>query len=74
MLLPDNIAPEDSIYYNGAIVLKVVQRERRISLANLFCEVNRSKTLSFPIFLLCLDWLYLINCVSVQNEEVVLCS
>ena len=74
MLLPDNIAPEDSIYYNGAIVLTVVQRERRISLANLFCEVNKSKALSFPIFLLCLDWLYLINCVSMQNEEVILCS
>ena len=45
MLLPDNIAPEDSIYYNGAIVLKVVQRERRISLANLFYEVKQSKAL-----------------------------
>ena len=74
MLLPNNIAPEDSIYYNGAIVLDIVQREHRISLANLFCEVNKSKSLSFSIFLLCLDWLYLINCVSIQNEEVVLCS
>ena len=74
MLLPDNIAPEDSIYYNGAIVLKVVQREGRISLANLFYEVNKSKALSFPIFLLCLDWLYLINCKKKKKEEVVLCS
>jgi hypothetical protein len=74
MLLPNNIAPEDSIYYNGAIVLDIVQREHRISLANLFCEVNKSKSLSFSMFLLCLDWLYLINCVSIQNEEVVLCS
>ncbi len=74
MLLPDNIAPEDSIYYNGAIVLQIVQRERRISLADLFCEVNKSKALTFPFFLLCLDWLYLIDCVSIQNEEVVLCS
>ena len=74
MLLPDNIAPEDSIYYNGAIVLQIVQRERRISLASLFYEVNKSKSLTFSFFLLCLDWLYLINCVSIQNEEVVLCS
>ena len=74
MLLPNNIAPEDSIYYNGAIVLDIVQREHRISLANLFCEVNKSKSLSFSMFLLCLDWLYLINCVSMQNEEVILCS
>ena len=71
MLLPNNIAPEDSIYYNGAIVLDIVQREHRISLANLFCEVNKSKSLSFSMFLLCLDLLYLINCVSIQNEEVV---
>ena len=55
MLLPNNIAPEDSIYYNGAIVLDIVQREHRISLANLFCEVNKSKSLSFSMFLLCLD-------------------
>ena len=74
MLLPNNIAPEDSIYYNGAIVLDIVQREHRISLANLFCEFNKSKSLAFSMFLLCLDWLYLINCVSIQNEEVVLCS
>lgn len=74
MLLPDNINPEDSIYYNGAIVLKIVQRERRISLADLFCEVKRTKSLSFSTFLLCLDWLFLIDCVSMQNEEVVLCS
>ncbi|WP_346267616.1 ABC-three component system middle component 6 [Prevotella jejuni] len=74
MLLPDNIAPEDSIYYNGAIVLQVVQRERRISLTNLFCEVNKHKTISFSLFLLCLDWLYLIDSVVIQNEEVILCS
>jgi hypothetical protein len=74
MLLPDNIAPEDSIYYNGAIVLQIIQRERQISLASLFCEVKKSKDLTFSLFLLCLDWLYLIDCVSIQNEEVVLCS
>ena len=74
MLLPDNIAPEDSIYYNGAIVLKVVQREGRISLVNLFYEVNKHESFSFQIFILCLDWLFLINCISIQNEEVVLCS
>lgn len=74
MLLPDHVAPEDSIYFNGAMVLKVVQRERRISLVDLYCELNKSKTLSFSTFLLCLDWLFLIDCVSIQNEEVILCS
>lgn len=74
MLLPDNIAPEDSIYYNGAIVLDTIQRVGQISLTDLFYEVNRSKNFSFSMLLLCLDWLFLIDCVSVQNEEVILCS
>lgn len=74
MLLPDNIAPEDSIYYNGAIVLDTIQRVGQISLTDLFYEVNRSKSFSFSMLLLCLDWLFLIDCVSVQNEEVILCS
>lgn len=74
MLIPENIAPEDSIYYNGALVLQIVQRERRISLTDLFGEVKKLKSLSFSMLLLCLDWLFLIDCVKVKNGEVELCS
>lgn len=73
MLLPENMAPEDSIYFNGAIVLEIVQKEGRISMADLFCELNKRKTIAFPVFLLCLDWLFLIDCVYIRNEEITLC-
>ena len=74
MLLPDNVAPEDCIYYNGALVLKIVQKERRITLPDLFGEVKKQKSMSYPMLLLCLDWLYLIDCVIVNDGEVMLCS
>ena len=74
MLLPDNIHPEDCIYYNGSTVLEIVQQNNRISLADLFAKVREKKTLSYSMFLLCLDWLFLINAVLVNEGIVSLCS
>lgn len=74
MLLPDNIAPEDCIYYNGAIVMKIMQQNKHMKISDLFIEVKKRKDLSFAMMLLCLDWLFLIDSVVVKNEEVILCS
>ena len=75
MLLPDNILPENSIYYNGAIVLQSLQKQRKQELLELFQSVKQKRNMSFSVFVLCLDWLYLINvAVLNQNGEVELCS
>lgn len=74
MLLPKDISPEDSIYYNGAIVLEIMLHNKRMKLSDLYCEAKRRKNISFPTLLLCLDWLYLINTVNINEEEVILCS
>ncbi len=73
MLLPDNIQPENSIYYNGALILDVMQIESNISLMELYQQVERKMT--FPLFILCLDWLYLIEMAEVDEKGIVrLCS
>lgn len=74
MLLPDNMRPEDCIYYNGAIVLKVLQTEKKISVVDLYCRLREQYRMNFAILQLCIDWLYLIDCVIVKNGEVELCS
>jgi hypothetical protein len=74
MLLPDNIHPENSIYYNGALVLQVLQNKQRFDLINLYQEVRRMKELTFPVFILCLDWLYIANIAEVKDGRVELCS
>jgi len=75
MLLPDNIHPKNSIYYNGALVLKVMQQYKDMSIVDLFIKVKESSDMSFPIMVLSLDWLYLINVVSIKENGVVsLCS
>lgn len=74
MLLPDNIHPENSIYYNGALVLQVLQDKRVIDLIQLYQEVKLLKEITFPVFILCLDWLYIANIAEVKEGRVELCS
>jgi hypothetical protein len=75
MLLPDSVQPKNSIYYNGAIVLEILLQVRSINFLELFGEVRKVRDMSLKVFVLCLDWLYLID-AAVLNEKgnVELCS
>lgn len=75
MLLPDSIHPKHSIYYTGAVVLKALQANGTMSLADLYVAVRESDGMSFNLLMLSLDWLYLINAALLtENGEVALCS
>ncbi|BDR65326.1 hypothetical protein K144313037_21670 [Clostridium tetani] len=74
MLLPDNINPELSIYYNGAIVIQELKNKNIQRIFELYQNVNKDKEMSFSTFILSLDWLYLINVALInKNGEVELC-
>lgn len=73
MLLPDNIHPDNSVYYNGAIVLKILQECKKVELLELYEKVREVKTISFSLFILCLDWLYLIDVAVLKSSDVELC-
>ena len=74
MLLPDNIHPELTIYYNGSIVLDTLQNNDNIEMLELYSKVKNIRNMSFSIFVLSLDWLYLIDVAILQKEKVKLCS
>ena len=75
MLLPDNIHPEHSIYYNGAIVLQSLQKQSNQGILDLFQNVRQKRKMNFSLFILCLDWLFLINAAILNQEgEIELCS
>ncbi len=75
MLLPDNIHPENSIYYNGAFVFQVIKEKERAHILDLYADVKIKKEMSMSIFVLCLDWLYLLDVVMINNRgEIELCS
>ena len=74
MLVPDNTRPEDTIYFNGAKVLQVILDEKKLAITDLYVILKKKSDISFATMLLCLDWLYLIDLIEVNNGEVVLCS
>jgi hypothetical protein len=74
MLLPDNIHPENSIYFNASLVLETLQEFGKLDMLDLYQNVNTNKKISFPVYILCLDWLYIINVAELNQGEVKLCS
>ena len=75
MLLPDNIHPELSVYYNGSIVLSELKYKPSQQLLDLYQRVKARNNMSFPTFMLSLDWLYLIGVSKInENGLVDLCS
>lgn len=75
MLIPDNIHPEQTVYFNGAFVLKAIQKRRTENLLDLYIQTTAERQMSMPVFILCLDWLFLLNLVTLnESGEVKLCS
>jgi len=75
MLLPDNIHPENSIYYNGAFVIEALKDKISCEMLDSYQEVIIKKPMSFSVFILCLDWLYLLEVAKINLKgEIELCS
>jgi len=75
MLIPDNIHPEQTIYFNGAIVLKTIKQNPAVDIIDLYLEASTEREMSMSVFALCLDWLYLLNIITINNSgKVELCS
>jgi hypothetical protein len=75
MLLPDNIHPRLSLYYNGGLVIEALTKLRESALVDLFVEVRKLHDITMPIFVLSLDWLYIIDLVKLNSRgNIELCS
>lgn len=71
MLLPDNVRPEYSLYYNGYLILKELKRLNNQYFFTLYLNLKNETDMSFSTYLLCLDWLYLMEMAIVDDEGVI---
>lgn len=74
VLLPENVHPENTIYYNSAFVIEALQSNDRQGMFDLYQEVREKQKMSFPVFILCLDWLFLLDVAEFNDGIVKLCS
>ena len=70
MLLPDNIHPELSIYYNGSLILNELKKTSHQTIMDLYYTIREENGMSFSIFVLSLDWLYLIDAAQITEEGI----
>ena len=76
MLIPHDVLPDDCIYFNSTFVIKALKgqkKEKNVDIADLYCEVRKMRKMSFLLFVLCLDWLFLIGSINVENQRIVIC-
>ncbi len=68
MLLPKDIHPHNSLYYNGGLVLQLIKENNHLSFMEVFLELKKIHNTSMPLFVLTLDWLFLANIISFNEE------
>lgn len=71
MILPRDIKPEDSLYFIGGNLLKTIKRlnAQEFDLLDLYQNhTNENNECSFNQYLLAIDWLFLLNLVSVNEK------
>lgn len=68
MLLPENIHPANSLYFNGAYVLDALRNIGETSPMDLFMEARKSREMQMPLFVLTLDWLFLAGLVTYNSH------
>ncbi|TMP38280.1 ABC-three component system middle component 6 [Pseudoalteromonas rubra] len=71
MILPTKlIKPEDSLYCISAFIVDVMQQSKRISFDDLLDEVNYvyPKKVEVEKIQLCLDFLFIIGKLELENE------
>jgi hypothetical protein len=68
MLLPEDIHPMNTLYFNGAVILQALLSLEEASMMELFMESRKTIAVSMSLFVLSLDWLFLSECIT-RNQE-----
>lgn len=76
MILGKDVHPSRKIYYSGALLLKGFKdlNVKEITFDDLFNKMKRDYSMSIEIFMLSLDWLFLLNAIDSRDGKVFKCS
>ena len=75
MLLPKDIHPTNSLYFNGAHIIKALKKNKPLGFMDLLMETRILHEMPIALFALSLDWLFLASVVQYNSkDEIELCS
>lgn len=71
MILPVDVLPKYSLYYIGGLILKEMSAKEKYEVSKLFDKMKVNHDISYKLFILSIDWLFVIGAVkSVQEGEI----
>lgn len=75
MIINKDINPEREIYYLGAQVIEILRNspKDKVELFDAFQSLNEKKRVSMNLFVLTLDWLYLLGIINTAEGDIVKC-
>lgn len=75
IIIDKDISPEREIYYLGAIVIEILKSipKSEVELFDVFQLLNERKRVSMNLFVLTLDWLYLLGIINNREGQIGKC-
>lgn len=76
MIVNKDINPKRDVYYLGAKTIEILSAEKNkvVDFFDVFQKLNASEHISINLFILTLDWLYLIGSIEeLQKGKIVKC-
>lgn len=69
MIINKDIHPERKIYYIGALVIDVLRENKEDSINHLlvFEKLQEKESITVGVFMLALDWLFLLGAVKLEQ-------
>ena len=70
MLLPKDINPINTVYYNGAMALNVLEstKQTKFDFLDLYSKVKAQKEISLQSYVLSLDWLFILGSIKLCED------
>lgn len=75
MIINKNTNPQKDLYYIGALLIDILNdsRQQKIEFFKIFQILNEKEKISINLFVLAIDWLFLMKIVDFKKGEVIKC-
>lgn len=75
MILNKDINPEREIYHLGALVLEILSgnSNNNFDFMDIFQQLNKKIKVSINLFILVLDWLFILGLVNKKKDTIIKC-
>ena len=75
MIINQDINPEREIYHLGALVIEILSNnaDTKMDFFDIYQNLNEKVKVSVKLYILTLDWLFILGLISKKRETIIKC-